>query len=71
MGFDHLLQHMEENYFVPSLLWKAIQAHGYTNPAFIWHHIDADVKQGRTDSLIRELRFYFTKLKPELLKLAA
>jgi hypothetical protein len=71
MGFDHLLQHMEENYFVPSLLHKAIVAHGYVNPGIIWAHIDSDIKAGRTDSLIRELRFYFTRLKPELLKLAA
>ena len=52
-------------------LWKAIVAHGYANPSFIWAHLDADVKQGRTDGLIRELRFYFTRLKPELLKAAA
>ncbi len=71
MGFDHLFQHFSEKYYVPSLLWKAIQAHGYANPAVIWHHLDSQVKAGRTEGVIRELAQYFRKLKPELLKLAA
>lgn len=32
-GTDHLIQHLEENYFVPSLVANAIQSAGY-NPGF-------------------------------------
>jgi hypothetical protein len=69
LGFDHLLMHMDEKYYVPSLLLKAIKVHGYRDPGFIWQRIDQEVQEGRTDWIKRELRQYFRKIKPELLKL--
>lgn len=69
MGFDHLLSHMEENYYVPSLLWKAIQDRGYRDPGFIWHMIDVNAKKGETGMLKDVLRGYFRKRKGELVKL--
>ena len=43
MGTDHLTQHLEEGYFVPSLLVNALKAKGY-NPAYInpWNGISTD-----------------------------
>jgi len=70
MGFDHLLSHFKEKYYVPSLLWKAICEQGYTNPGLTWHMIDADLKRGRVSDLAqRALRRYFMRRKPELMKL--
>jgi hypothetical protein len=34
-GTDHLLQHFEEGYVVPSLLWNAIAEAGYLHPEMI------------------------------------
>lgn len=70
MGFDHLISHMKEKYYVPSLLWKAICEQGYTNPGLIWQMIDLDVKkEKRPDFALRALRHYFKRRKPELMKL--
>lgn len=69
MGVDHLLQHFEESYYVPSLLWKAILTTGYTNPSFIWQSIAADARRGDTRFLGRVLTGYFRKRKPALLEL--
>lgn len=71
MGMDHLLSHMEEKYYVPSLLWKAIHTHGYKNPSFIWAMIQNDLKRNDTRMMNRELTAYFRKRKPTLLKIAA
>jgi hypothetical protein len=67
MGVDHLLSHFEENYYVPSLLWKAINARGYGSPPTVWHLIQADVQRGNTRMLKDVLRSYFRKQKPALL----
>lgn len=69
MGFDHLLSHMKEKYYVPSLLWKAIVDEGFPKPEMTWALIDADVKRGRTDMLKRVLRGYFRRRKPSLMNL--
>jgi hypothetical protein len=68
MGVDHLLQHFEEQYYVPSLLLKAISARGYKNPGVIWAMIDSDLKRGETRMLKDVLRSYFRKRKPALLE---
>jgi hypothetical protein len=67
MGVDHLLSHFEERYYVPSLLWKAINARGYGNPALIWSLIQSDVEKGNVRMLKDNLRSYFRKRKPALL----
>lgn len=64
MGVDHYLSHFEESYYVPSLLWNAIKARGYTNPPLIWRLI-RDRKD--VDMAARILRGYFKDLKPALL----
>lgn len=69
MGVEHLLNHMKEKYYVPSLLQKAIVTHGFTNPAFIWHSIATEAQRGGTRFLERVLTGYFRKRKPALLEL--
>lgn len=64
MGLDHLLQHFKESYFVPSLLFKAIEDAGYSQPWMTWHHLKTS--QGQLKIILRS---YFRKRKPELLKL--
>jgi len=67
MGVDHLLSHFQEKYYVPSLLWKAINARGYANPGLIWSLIQTDVEKGNFRLLTDVLRSYFRKKKPALL----
>ncbi len=62
MGIDHYLSHMEEGYYVPSLLWRAVQRCG--NPSFVYGLI----QRGNVDLLERELRAYFKKLMPALVE---
>jgi hypothetical protein len=51
-GVGHLLSHMEENYFVPSLLANAMAEKKYGNPQFVWDWMTRDVSfrkdEGRT-----------------------
>lgn len=65
LGLDHILQHMEEKYYVPSLVGNAIRTRGYQNPGVIWYSINADLS-GR--ELADVLRAYFKKIKPTLLE---
>lgn len=65
MGYGHYLSHFRESYYVPSLLWNALQRCG--NPSFVWSMISADLQRGRTDLMERELRSFFRKMKPALL----
>lgn len=69
LGVEHLLEHMLEAYFVPSLLWKAIVVGGYQNPGFIWHSIASDARRGENRLLRLVLTAYFRKRKPALLDL--
>jgi hypothetical protein len=69
MGIDHLLSHFEEEYYVPSLLWRAIISRNYGNPPFIWAMIKNDGASGGSDMLKEILRAYFKKQKPALMKI--
>lgn len=72
LGVQHLLEHMIDEagpYYVPSLLWKAILTGRYVNPSFIWGHMDADAKRGKSDFAERVLTAYFRKRKSKLLEL--
>ena len=66
MGADHILSHMEEKYYVPSLLANAIYTRGYTNPGFVWQ-MATDTRYGDLSMLKSILGSYFTKVKPKLL----
>jgi hypothetical protein len=64
LGADHYLLHMREGYYVPSLLWRALQRRG--DPAFCWQLFVAR-KDG---SAVRgDLRAYLGKIKPALVDL--
>jgi hypothetical protein len=67
MGLDHYLSHFEEGYYVPSLLWNAIQEAGYRDPPFIWSLI-----QRRHSAHIAQsaLTRFFRRRKLALLGLA-
>jgi len=42
---DHLISHMTEKYYVPSLLWNTILEQGYPNPTLIWDIIKNDLDE--------------------------
>jgi hypothetical protein len=70
MGLDHLLSHIEEKYYVPSLLWNAICQRGYNDPSLIWHMIQSDLELRSNTRIMRDvLRSYFRKRKIALLEL--
>ena len=47
MGFDHYLSHFDEEYYVPSLLWRAVVEQGFRDPGLIWAMIEADCEKGQ------------------------
>lgn len=71
MGQDHILQHFEENYYVPSLLVNAILSRNPSQAgcAIVWSIIKREGTEGKSSYLKMVLRAYFRKLMPELLKL--
>lgn len=72
LGLDHLHNHFEEGYYVPSLLWKAILEAGYQNPGYIWQDIIRDAREGKVSHFLTgTLRRYFMRRKPALLGLTA
>jgi hypothetical protein len=77
MGFDHYFGHFEEDYYVPSLLYKAFCYCGYGNSpqcGVWWPHVaeeQGDDKRewpGQRTMLARTLRRYFKAIKPHLLE---
>jgi len=70
MGYDHLLSHFTEKYYVPSLLANAVKEHHGDNAGFIWGMIAHDVERGRDSYHFRNaMVYYFRKRKPALLAL--
>lgn len=61
MGISHIFEHFREKYYVPSLLWNALQRRG--NPGFVWNYFKTRPEVFRSD-----LQHYFRNLKPELLQ---
>ena len=59
----HLVSHLEENYFVPSLLANAILEQGYSSPGFIW----GALQNGDGNLARRILRNYFGKRRQKLI----
>lgn len=68
MGVSHIFEHFREGYYVPSLLWRAMQRRG--NPAFCWSMADRYAQQGDGRWVRDELRAYFKRLMPALVAYA-
>lgn len=66
-GADHLLSHMSEGYYVPSLVVNALRERGYKDVGiYMWLDMDADTEtmgkpDGRYDNVKRDLRSYMRK----------
>lgn len=65
-GLGHIFEHFREKYYVPSLVWRAMQRR--YNPAFCWQMAKADAQRGRPDILRDDLRAYFKHLMPALVE---
>jgi hypothetical protein len=63
MGMDHYHEHMEEGYYVPSLLGNAIRSKRYGSPAFIYQLCQTGTWVD-TYSLI--YKFMLKQMQPEL-----
>lgn len=66
MGVDHIFSHFEELYYVPSLLWRAVQNCG--NPEFCYRLSVDRAMAGDFEMIKRFLRSYFRKLMPALVE---
>lgn len=64
MGIDHYFQHMEEGYFVPSLLGNAILSKGYGNPEFIYQLCQSERGWDNTYKMLYD--FLLKQLQPSL-----
>lgn len=69
VGVQHLIEHVTEDYFVPSLLWKAILTGGYVSPEFIWQSIAQQAQRGEINTLRDVLKKYFRDRKTAMLEL--
>lgn len=69
MGVKHLLEHIDENYFVPSLLAKAIITTTVGVPYEIWNKFSEEVNQGKITSVKKVLKKYFRERKSLLIDL--
>ena len=64
---DHIWSHLEECYFVPSLLFWAIKEQLYSQPELIFVLVQKDCERGNDASLKRHLRKFFSKRQDLLL----
>lgn len=64
---EHIYFHLQEKYFTRTFLFYCLKIHGYSNPSFIWQLMVADCDKGQTDTLKRELRYGFSKVKNKLM----
>lgn len=65
MGVSHYFSHFREEYYVPSLLWRALQRRG--NPAMVWHTIT----NYQADLAAQDLRWWFQQRKHEMARFLA
>ena len=63
---EHIYSHLQEKYFTRTFLFYCLKIHGYSNPRFTWQMITVDCEKGRDDTLKRELRYGFSKVKSKL-----
>lgn len=69
MGLDYLFDTFKDEYYIPSLVWKALNTLRYGNPGLAYVMMQGDAKRGDTRMLRRTLLSYFRKRKPALLEL--
>jgi len=62
-GYDHYLSHFEEEYYVPSLLWKAIRG----NKAFVWSWVKSNPEQN-AHLIEQDLYYFFRNIKNKLVE---
>ena len=64
-GIDHLISHLEERYYVPSLAWRALVERQYGDPGFVWQ-----ITKARKDPyhVTQALRAFFKLRRPALLQ---
>lgn len=61
-GVSHILEHFREKYYVPSLLWRAMQRRG--NPSVVWHMATTC----SPDIAANDLRHYLRGVRVELIE---
>lgn len=64
---DHIWSHLEEEYFVPSMLLWAIKEEGYSDPGLTYALVRMDCERGNDAQLKRHLRKFFSKRQDTLL----
>ena len=63
LPLGHILSHIDEGYYVPSLLAQAVEKRGYSNPGTILSMIHYDLEAGRESYLAKtSLEYYFRPL---------
>lgn len=65
----HIYSHLQENYFVPSLLYRAVEEYGHGDPRLLYATMRMDAEKGRDSLLKRCLRAFFGKRRMGLAKL--
>lgn len=63
---SHIINHLREQYYVPSLLFNAIKVN-HTNPSFVYQYLFMNSKDGNRARQV--LRYYFRKKYDNLLAL--
>jgi hypothetical protein len=63
----HLLEHIKNKEYVPSLLWFAMPEH-YSRRT-VWGAMQRELLQGDSETLLKVLRKYFKDRKPALMKI--
>ena len=58
---DHLEQHLDERYYMASLIMNAIKSRKFSQPSFIYSVWLADANRGNIRDLKASLRLYFRK----------
>ena len=68
MGYDHLIAHFEEGYYVPSLLISAIDEQNYSNPGLIIQLTNSDIERSNLAlwHVTGALRAYLRKRKVKM-----
>jgi len=70
LGLDYYFSHFEEPYYVPALLWKAMEEMRYGDIQIVWGMMIADVRFRRKESS-RALKHFFRSRKLKLAEMLA
>lgn len=63
----HIWSHLEEGYFVPSMLLWAIKEQGYSDPGLVYALVRMGCERGNDAQLKRHLRKFFSRRRDTLL----